>query len=105
MLYRIAFASDPTRFYSDGRNNAWPLTTAKIIARNVARKRNTTVTLVKIEEVITNDSPFDLIVNYVDSLKGKALTEELKARNLPVGGDAVASKRQRLIAHLVKVGV
>lgn len=92
--------------YTDPNDNvnAWPRYVAIAIARNVAQKRRTTVRVVKVkvEEPANAESSFDRIVSYVDSLKGRALTETLVAHGLTKGGDPVASKRQRLITHLTK---
>lgn len=55
-----------------------------------------------VEDVTDNESPYDRVVNYVDSLKGPRLAIALQEHNLPVGSDPVASKRQRLIAYLVR---
>lgn len=104
-------------YYTDPTDhvNAWPRYVANAIARNVAMKRkcvtivkhmpvNPTVDKTLIEEIVNHDSPFDRIVNYVDTLKGKALTNTLLSHGLVRGNDPVASKRQRLIAHLTKCG-
>lgn len=104
-------------YYTDPTDhvNAWPRYVANAIARNVAMKRKC-ITIVKHmppgdytvanevvqQEVIDTESPFDRIINYVDTLKGKALTAVLVQHNLPKGGDPVASKRQRLIDHLYR---
>ena len=104
-LYSILFPNDEP--YIDRRTNksAWDFTAAKAIARNVAMKHRVTVHLAKVEEPINNESSFDTIINYVDSLKGKALTATLEHFGLPKGGDAVASKRVRLVQYLTKHGI
>ena len=99
-LFAIKFPDGS--FFKDGPYNCWPLSSAKPIASNVAKKRNTTVTLVRIEEPVTSESPYDHVLEFVNQLKGKALTTELSAHNLSRGSDPVASKRERLIAHLLK---
>lgn len=101
-MYSLVFPNG--NIYNDGSRDKWTLGPAKAVARNVARKYKTTITLNKVEDVLDDDSTLDRIVNYVDSLKGKALTNELKHMNLPVGGDPVSSKRQRLIMHFTKYG-
>lgn len=101
-LYSLRFANG--NIYNDGTHDAWTFRVAKRIAHNIAVKHNRTVTLVKVEDVLDDESTFDKIVNYVDSLKGKALSNELRKMNLPLGGDPVASKRQRLITHFTKYG-
>lgn len=45
---------------------------------------------------------FEDAMAHVDSLKGHALTVELKTRKIPVGSDPVASKRQRLMSYYVR---
>lgn len=90
-------------FYTDPKDNvsAWPLEAAKAIARNVAKKHHTTVVLVKVEELPTDT--YDQILEFVNSLKGLALRVEMyDVHHLTKGSDAVASKRERLIAHLLK---
>ena len=81
----------------------WTLDAAKAVARNVAMKNKCVVKVTKIEDLPLDT--YDRVLSYVDSLKGKALTKELKYRDLPVGSDPVASKRERLISHLLKYGI
>lgn len=92
-------------YYKDVDNvNAWPLHVAKLIARNVSKKRHciTTLRRVEIEEPVNTDSPYDHVLHYVDGLKGMSLRDALYNHNLPYGRDAAYSKRERLIAHLLK---
>jgi hypothetical protein len=58
-MYHIRFP-DGTN-YTDHAHTAWPWHVAKIIARNVAMKRQVVTTLVVVEEVITEESSYDRI--------------------------------------------
>lgn len=101
--YQLLVGPDKHKYVSGG-SDTFPLSRAKVIARNIAKKRKVTVTLHKVEEIVNWDTSYDQIQAYVDSLKGKALTAELKQQGLPLGGDSVASKRVRLVMHFVKRG-
>ena len=102
--YRLRFGHSGKFYTTTTGESHWTFNRAVAVAKNLSAKRNVTITLVKVEDVITDESPFDRIVAYVDTLKGKRLTIELCRMNLPIGGDPVASKRQRLITHFTKYG-
>ncbi len=95
--------------------NAWPMHIAKLIARNVAKKHKVTTVLVPVgteHELLTEkeekvqleqfQSDYDLVLFYAHSLKSTELTTALKIHGLSEGSDSAASKRERLIAHLLK---
>lgn len=95
---------------NDNDRDNWPLHIAKIIARNVAMKHRCVVSLAPyVEEFresteVEQQSYTDKCYAHALSLRGKALTEALVAYGLPKGSDAVASKRERLVAHWLKAG-
>lgn len=102
-LYKIRLPNN--EFFADSSDynaEAWPMHVAKRIAFSISVKRRCVTTLVKIEEPVTNESPFDHILHFVSELKGQYLRVELKAHSLPYGSDGAYSKRERLIAHLTK---
>jgi hypothetical protein len=122
--YSIRFPNG--NFYNDEGTDSWPFRTACAIASNISKKRKVVTYLVKNNDEVetapaAKESPVsttadsttadsttadstttDRAYEYVNSLKGKALTESLVAHGLPKGSDPVASKRERLAAHLIK---
>lgn len=103
-LYQIVMPNGDLYTDLNSNENIWPRYVAIAIARNISMKRKCVTTLRRftVEEVVTPNSSYDRVLNYVDSLKGQALRWALMDHNLSRGSDPVASKRERLIAHLLK---